>query len=441
MTTLAAEIRNRLKEDRREMEAMLLEIDDKTNEGDDDTVTMLDRHYSEEATKLLRLDVTQALERLLQSVEDAHKDILCSITTDSDRAEEVTKVKEELATALAACVELQQSEKSRFLEAIESLSAEVDTRIKKEVELAEASRVCTERAMLDDQLELIRDVSDESIDAHKKQLMQLVKDIGAAFKGANASNRKVDTAVNEIAKRLEETYKEQISVLRQEMEEYHKSEMEAAANELQDIFSSEVCLLQEQLTYVMTERDEIQAKLLNAHGETQEKIDNFVAELAKAVETKLNEAIEDLECRFTRFCECQVDEAAAANEAWDDERRELLAQIRHLKLSMTTQTPVSNKGQHIVSAIENALLEGKDVADVYAREAKRLIDRLPILKLIAQREYLSCKRGLASDGSVEDEEDVEKIDKEILKTIDVYEAKYDESFIVGDRVYRDMLSN
>lgn len=59
MTTLAAEIRNRLKEDRREMEAMLLEIDDKTNEGDDDTVTMLDRHYSEEATKLLRLDVTQ----------------------------------------------------------------------------------------------------------------------------------------------------------------------------------------------------------------------------------------------------------------------------------------------------------------------------------------------------------------------------------------------
>lgn len=34
----------------------------------------------------------RALERLLQSVEDAHKDILCSITTDSDRAEEVTKV-------------------------------------------------------------------------------------------------------------------------------------------------------------------------------------------------------------------------------------------------------------------------------------------------------------------------------------------------------------
>lgn len=75
----------------------------------------------------------------------------------------------------------------------------------------------------------------------------------------------------------------------------------------------------------MTERDEIQAKLLNAHGETQEKIDNvrssrlslsanpvrnfyafllaiqFVAELAKAVETKLNEAIEDLECRYAQL--------------------------------------------------------------------------------------------------------------------------------------------
>lgn len=161
-------------------------------------------------------------------------------------------------------MELQQLEKSRFLEAIESLSAEVDIRIKKEVriacsvsilvillvailysfesltirkilqvELAEASRVCTERVVLDHQLELIRDVSDESIDAHKKQLMQLVKDIGRwdantllrdglssqgeAFKGANASNRKVDTAVNEIAKRLEGTYKEQISVRKDSM--------------------------------------------------------------------------------------------------------------------------------------------------------------------------------------------------------------------------------
>ncbi|KAF4694679.1 hypothetical protein FOZ60_007192, partial [Perkinsus olseni] len=251
-------------------------------------------------------------------------------------------------------------------------------------------------------------------------------------------------------------------VLRQEIESNHKLEMETTANELQDIFSSEVCLLQEQLTDVMSERDEIQAKLLDARGETQERIKNFVAELTESVEMKLSEVVEDLE--FTRFCESQVDKSAEANEAWDDERRELLEQIRHLRLSVAAPMPAINRECGIPK--QNTRPTPQDMAKLkkaislaplrtpYLKAkrwptfttmkcvqplAKRLIDRLPILKLIAQREYLLCKRGLGADGATEDE--VKEVDEEILKAIDVYEEKYQEAFVVGDQIYRDILSN
>ncbi|KAF4693559.1 hypothetical protein FOZ63_026612 [Perkinsus olseni] len=480
MTTLAAEIKVRLREDRKEMQAMLREVNDmsSTNYAEASTSANMVRQFIESSARLLQQELSQSLERVLQSMQDAFNDNIRSLGPGSDRSGGTLEVKEELAMALAECLEVQRLERSRFAETIEYLSSEVDTRIKKEVELVEASRTCAERAVLQQHLDRIRDV--DAVDAHKAQLLQLVKDIGGSLEEANASNRKIDTAVNTIAKRLEETYKEQISVLRQEIESNHKLEMETTANELQDIFSSEVCLLQEQLTDVMSERDEIQAKLLDARGESQERIKNFVAELTESVEVKLSEAVEDLECRFTRFCESQVDKSAEANEAWDDERRELLEQIRHLRLSVAAPMPAINRecgipkqntrstpqdmaklkkamqGTHelwsseacapsrddllrIVGAIEDALLEGKDVADVYNNEAKRLIDRLPILKLIAQREYLLCKRGLGADGATEDE--AKEVDEEILKVVDVYEEKYDEAFVVGDQIYRDILSN
>ncbi|KAF4726615.1 hypothetical protein FOZ63_030866 [Perkinsus olseni] len=459
MTTLAAEIKARLKEDRKEMQAMLREVNDmsSTNYAQASTSANMDRQFIESSARLLQQELSQSLERVLQSMKDAFNDNIRSLGPGSDRSGGTLEVKEELAMALAECLEVQRLERSRFAETIEYLSSEMDTRIKKEVELVEASRTCAEQAVLQQHLERIRDV--DAVDAHKAQLLQLVKDIGGSLEEANASNRKIDTAVNTIAKRLEETYKEQISVLRQEIESNHKLEMETTANELQDIFSSEVCLLQEQLTDVMSERDEIQAKLLDARGETQERIKNFVAELTESVELKVSEAVEDLE--FTRFCESQVDKSAEANEAWDDERRELLEQ--GIPKQNTRSTPQhmaklkkAMQGTHelwsseacapsrddlfrIVSAIEDALLGGKDVTDVYNNEAKRLIDRLPILKLIAQREYLLCKRGLGADGATEDE--VKEVDEEILKAIDVYEEKYDEAFVVGDQIYRDILSN
>ncbi|KAF4663057.1 hypothetical protein FOZ61_001992 [Perkinsus olseni] len=425
MATLAAEIKARLKEDRKEMQAMLGEVNDmsSTNYAEASTSANVDRQFIESSARLLQQELSQSLERVLQSMQDAFNDNIRSLGPGSDRSGGTLEVKEELAMALAECLEVQRLERSRFAETIEYLSSEVDTRIKKEVELVEASRTCAERALLQQHLERIRDF--DAVDAHKAQLLQLVKDIGASLEEANASNRKIDTAVNTIAKRLEETYKEQISVLRQEIESNHKLEMGTTANELQAIFV----------------------------GAT------FAFQLAG--------------------CAPPPHKSAGANEAWDDERRELLEQIRHLRLSAAAPMPAivrecgipkqntrstpqdmaklkkAMQGTHelwsseacapsrddllrIVGAIEDALLEGKDVADVYNNEAKRLIDRLPILKLIAQREYLLCKRGLGADGATEDE--VKQVDEEILEAMDVYEEKYEEAFVVGDQIYRDILS-
>ncbi|KAF4678921.1 hypothetical protein FOZ60_015881 [Perkinsus olseni] len=211
MTTLAAEIKARLKEDRKEMQAMLREVNDmsSTNYAEASTSANMDRQFIESSARLLQQELSQSLERVLQSMQDAFNDNIRSLGPGSDRSGGTLEVKEELAMALAECLEVQRLERSRFAETIEYLSSEVDTRIKKEVELVEASRTCAERAVLQQHLERIRNV--DAVDAHKAQLLQLVKDIGGSLEEANASNRKIDTAVNTIAKRLEETYKEQIS--------------------------------------------------------------------------------------------------------------------------------------------------------------------------------------------------------------------------------------
>ncbi|KAF4678018.1 hypothetical protein FOL47_006967 [Perkinsus chesapeaki] len=509
MTTLAAEIRAQLKADRMEMTEMLVDIDgmacaeDAPMDHAGDSLDVGIRENSQplkSAANLIEMEFSVLTDRISQVIEEA----VASVKHSSSCGEEgeLCKIKEQLARSLTEYAQAQQSASSRLEDVLQSLYAEVDSRIKKEVELVEASRVSCERAMLEKHKESINRIYLNEVDSHKDKLEKLAKDISRALEAASESNRNIDNTVSTIAERLEDTYREQIVNLRQEMEAHHQCEMEATANELQEIFSSEVCLLQEQLTDLLSERDDLLANLADMRKTAQHKVDDFVKGLRKSVEDKMGEASEDLENRqdkllrsqwslsitlidrFVQFCESQLDKSAEANEAWDQERKRLLHQIRHLKILALQQTPpdggIKNVSRRlppsnnvavkdavelrsaietthelwaaeacqpsredllrVLSAIEHAALEGEDITDVYTREAGRLINRLPILKLIAEREYLICKRGLSEDGLIEDDE-IKQIDKEILAAIDMYEKDHEEAFKVNNEEYRIMLSN
>ncbi|KAF4700867.1 hypothetical protein FOZ62_010762, partial [Perkinsus olseni] len=88
MTTLAAEIKARLKEDRKEMQAMLREVNDmsSTNYAQASTSANMDRQFIESSARLLQQELSQSLERVLQSMQDAFNDNIRSLGPGSDRS-------------------------------------------------------------------------------------------------------------------------------------------------------------------------------------------------------------------------------------------------------------------------------------------------------------------------------------------------------------------